>query len=80
MEADNANDIAPTLGGYDGIDGRPDLFRDTPVRFCGYTNELGEAFRSFLSSKAVAATYGAAFICKWRARRASHRWFCMTQR
>ncbi|CAF0993335.1 unnamed protein product [Brachionus calyciflorus] len=38
-----------------------DIFRDTPVRYMGYANEIGEAFRSMISPAAVRATYGVAF-------------------
>nr|XP_018897011.1 PREDICTED: mitochondrial fission process protein 1 [Bemisia tabaci] len=37
-----------------------DLFRDTPVRFLGYANEVGEAFRGIISNRAVNFTYGIA--------------------
>ncbi|CAJ0959006.1 unnamed protein product, partial [Mesorhabditis belari] len=34
-----------------------DLYRDTPIRYLGYANEIGEAFRSMLPIIAVKATY-----------------------
>ena len=37
-----------------------DLFRDTPVRFLGYANEVGEAFRPLINVNLVRATYGIA--------------------
>ncbi|XP_030747412.1 mitochondrial fission process protein 1 [Sitophilus oryzae] len=37
-----------------------DLYRDTPVRYLGYTNEVGEAFRSIIGTKWVNLTYGIA--------------------
>eukprot|EP00798_Chlamydomonas_sp_ICE-L_P011294 gene11294-18930_t len=38
-----------------------DLFRDTPLRFMGYTNEIGEAFRNrFL--KLLAPSYAPAYV------------------
>ena len=43
-----------------------DIYRDTPVRFLGYTNEIGESFKPmvprafYLGSYAVACTYVAA--------------------
>jgi len=37
-----------------------DLFRDTPVRYLGYSNEVGEAFRPVIPTKAVWFTYGIA--------------------
>ncbi|XP_034828039.1 mitochondrial fission process protein 1 [Maniola hyperantus] len=38
-----------------------DLFRDTWVRFIGYSNEVGESFRPVVPVKLVRATYGMAF-------------------
>lgn len=38
-----------------------DIFRDTPVRYMGYANEIGESFRAMISPAAVRATYGVAF-------------------
>ncbi|RNA00787.1 mitochondrial fission process 1 [Brachionus plicatilis] len=45
------------------MDSKPDLdiFRDTPVRYLGYANEIGESFRSMISQVAVRATYGVSF-------------------
>ena len=37
-----------------------DLYRDTPVRYLGYANECGEAFRPLVPEIAVLATYGIA--------------------
>jgi len=37
-----------------------DIYRDTPVRFLGYANEVGEAFRALVSVGFVRATYGVA--------------------
>lgn len=34
-----------------------DLFRETPVRYLGYSNELGEAFRPLISKKWVNLSY-----------------------
>lgn len=42
--------------------GGTDLWRDTPVRFGGYANELGESFRPLISRNLVWATYGAAMV------------------
>ena len=39
-----------------------DPFKDSLLRFAGYANELGEAFRSFIPRWAVAATYGVASV------------------
>ena len=41
-------------------DGEVDLWRDTPVRYCGYANEVGEAFAAFLPGWGVPASYGLA--------------------
>uniref|UniRef100_A0A7S3D2N3 Mitochondrial fission process protein 1 n=1 Tax=Palpitomonas bilix TaxID=652834 RepID=A0A7S3D2N3_9EUKA len=38
-----------------------DIFRDTPVRFLGYANELGESFRAFIAKKLVVASYVVSF-------------------
>jgi fission process protein 1 len=43
-------------------DGEVDLYRDTPLRYMGYSNEVGEAFEAFLPSWGVAATYGVATL------------------
>ncbi|XP_065158412.1 mitochondrial fission process protein 1-like [Atheta coriaria] len=42
-----------------------DLYRDTPVRYLGYANEVGEAFRAIIGSKLVLASYGVAvlYVC-----------------
>lgn len=41
-----------------------DYFRDTPVRYLGYSNEVGEAFRQFVSKSAVRLSYAVAtFYC-----------------
>lgn len=37
-----------------------DVFRETPLRYLGYANEVGEAFRRFIGGKMVMATYGLA--------------------
>lgn len=34
-----------------------DLYRDTPVRYLGYSNELGEAFRPLISKSLVNFSY-----------------------
>lgn len=39
-----------------------DIYRDTPLRFVGYTNEVGEAFRPLVSKTVVNLSYAAAFI------------------
>jgi fission process protein 1 len=38
-----------------------DIFRDTPVRYLGYANELGESFRVLISPGLVRASYAVAF-------------------
>lgn len=35
-----------------------DIFRDTPVRYLGYANEVGEAFRHLIPKAVVWASYG----------------------
>lgn len=37
-----------------------DLYRETPVRYIGYANEIGEAFKSFLPKIGYYGTYGIA--------------------
>lgn len=37
-----------------------DIFRDTPLRFLGYANELGESFRSVVNVRWVWLSYGIA--------------------
>ena len=39
-----------------------DIFRETKVRYLGYANEVGEAFRAFIPARVVLATYGVAFV------------------
>uniref|UniRef100_A0A0A9YUQ1 Mitochondrial fission process protein 1 n=2 Tax=Lygus hesperus TaxID=30085 RepID=A0A0A9YUQ1_LYGHE len=39
-----------------------DIFRNTPVRYLGYANEVGEAFRSVIDKKLVWASYGIASL------------------
>jgi fission process protein 1 len=41
-------------------DGEVDLYRDTPLRYMGYSNEVGEAFVAFLPEWGVPASYGVA--------------------
>ena len=41
-------------------DGEVDLYRDTPLRYMGYSNEVGEAFVAFLPGWGVPASYGVA--------------------
>ncbi len=37
-----------------------DWFRDTPLRYLGYANELGESFRPLIHKSVVHASYGVA--------------------
>eukprot|EP00242_Pyramimonas_sp_CCMP2087_P007443 CAMPEP_0198211060 /NCGR_PEP_ID=MMETSP1445-20131203/22602_1 /TAXON_ID=36898 /ORGANISM="Pyramimonas sp., Strain CCMP2087" /LENGTH=198 /DNA_ID=CAMNT_0043885253 /DNA_START=241 /DNA_END=834 /DNA_ORIENTATION=- len=37
-----------------------DVFRDTPVRYFGYSNELGESFKAFISKGLYRSTYAVA--------------------
>eukprot|EP00038_Savillea_parva_P010655 m.191782 g.191782 ORF g.191782 m.191782 type:complete len:243 (+) comp18455_c0_seq1:237-965(+) len=37
-----------------------DIFRDTPVRYFGYANELGEAFKAFVSRRLYLGSYAVA--------------------
>lgn len=39
-----------------------DLYRETPIRYLGYANEVGEAFRSIIGSKWVNFSYGVATL------------------
>ncbi|XP_026754585.1 mitochondrial fission process protein 1 [Galleria mellonella] len=41
--------------------GGEDIFRDSWVRYLGYSNEVGESFRPVLPVKVVRASYGVAF-------------------
>ncbi|KAL9185390.1 hypothetical protein ACHAXT_003167 [Thalassiosira profunda] len=38
----------------------PNIFRDTPLRYCGYANEIGESFR-YQYPRFVAPSYAVAF-------------------
>lgn len=35
---------------------KPDIWRDTPIRFLGYANELGESFRPILPKFVVSSS------------------------
>jgi len=48
-------------------DGEVDLYRDTPLRYMGYSNEVGEAFVAFLPEWGVPASYGVAGTSRARA-------------
>ena len=43
-------------------EGEYDLFKHSPMRYLGYTNEIGEAFRAFLPKSVVLATYAVATV------------------
>uniref|UniRef100_A0A4X2KR83 Mitochondrial fission process protein 1 n=2 Tax=Vombatus ursinus TaxID=29139 RepID=A0A4X2KR83_VOMUR len=43
-----------------GRDAQPDLYRDTWVRYLGYANEVGEAFRAIVPTSVVWLSYGVA--------------------
>ncbi|XP_074150182.1 mitochondrial fission process protein 1 [Sminthopsis crassicaudata] len=43
-----------------GRDAQPDLYRDTWVRYLGYANEVGEAFRAIVPTSLVWLSYGVA--------------------
>jgi len=47
------------MGGEDVSDkgGEVDIYRDTPVRFLGYANEVGEAFRALVHVRWVKLSY-----------------------
>mmetsp|Transcript_18431 Transcript_18431/g.45841 ORF Transcript_18431/g.45841 Transcript_18431/m.45841 type:complete len:262 (-) Transcript_18431:263-1048(-) len=49
-------------GGEKSADGEVDLFRDTPLRYMGYANEVGESFTAFLPVWGVPASYGVAAV------------------
>ncbi|XP_017085459.1 mitochondrial fission process protein 1 [Drosophila eugracilis] len=42
-----------------------DIYRDTFIRYMGYSNEIGESFRPLVPKSLVAATYGMAigYVC-----------------
>ncbi|BET02488.1 Mitochondrial fission process 1 [Nesidiocoris tenuis] len=42
--------------------GTVDVFRDTPLRYLGYANEVGEAFRPVIDEKLVWGSYGVASL------------------
>ncbi|CAM9825517.1 unnamed protein product [Ectocarpus fasciculatus] len=46
--------------GEDGEEKEVDIFRDTALRYMGYANEVGEAFRPLIPAFAVVASYGVA--------------------
>ena len=38
-------------------DKKVDIYRDTPLRYMGYCNEVGESFKAFLPKWAYLGTY-----------------------
>ena len=45
-----------------------DIYRDTPLRYLGYANEVGEAFRALVHVNWVKLSYGVAsayVVRKW---------------
>lgn len=43
-------------------EGRYDLFKQSPIRYLGYANELGEAFRAFIPRSVVVGSYVVATV------------------
>ena len=46
-----------------------DIYRDTPLRYLGYANEVGEAFRALVHVNWVKLSYGVAsayVVRKWQ--------------
>merc|ERR1711966_186299 len=43
-------------------DGEVDIYRESPLRYMGYSNEVGEAFAAFLPGWGVPASYGVAAL------------------
>ena len=41
-------------------EGELDIYRESPLRYMGYSNEVGEAFAAFLPGWGVPASYGVA--------------------
>ena len=41
-------------------EGELDIYRESPLRYMGYSNEVGEAFAAFLPEWGVPASYGVA--------------------
>ena len=39
-----------------------DIYRDTPLRYLGYANEVGEAFRALVHVNWVKLSYGVASV------------------
>jgi len=43
-------------------EGELDIYRESPLRYMGYSNEVGEAFAAFLPEWGVPASYGVAAL------------------
>lgn len=56
------NATPPSLQDLTHLEHPYDIFKDSSLRFLGYTNELGEAFRPLLPRPVVTATYGVVFL------------------
>lgn len=39
-----------------------DIFRDTAIRYCGYSNEVGESFRPLIPKSIVHLSYAIAIV------------------
>jgi hypothetical protein len=65
LSHDSPTDPDPPPGVYTAQDpdAPVDIWRDTPVRYMGYANEVGESFAAFLPPWGVAASYGVAGEC-----------------
>ncbi|CAG9460140.1 unnamed protein product [Pedinophyceae sp. YPF-701] len=57
---EDAETAAPSARGVEEGGGEQDPFRMTPLRFAGYTNEVGEAFKRFLPRSMYLGTYALA--------------------
>ena len=49
---------AATEKGSSNAENEVDIYRDTPVRLLGYSNEVGEAFRALVHVNWVRLSYG----------------------
>ncbi|XP_037092177.1 mitochondrial fission process protein 1-like isoform X2 [Pollicipes pollicipes] len=56
----SVTDHSKDMNHADAGNGEVDIYRDTPIRLLGYANELGEAFRVWVSPFWVKASYGVA--------------------
>ncbi|XP_002022982.2 mitochondrial fission process protein 1 [Drosophila persimilis] len=67
-DADTMAAAAPPPDTANAIEKAPkevDIYRDTFIRYMGYSNEIGEAFRPLVPKSIVAASYGMAigYVC-----------------